>query len=100
MKNKNKKEVKKENLQRFRNEILPVIEKMYKVTSHGSSNAPNTMYKIIIHNNLAYDYYPMSEKVRRAKYSLNINDVEYEWGEVKLEHLLNSLNSLKTIKKW
>jgi hypothetical protein len=95
MVNKNKKQERKERLDKFRNEILPVIERMYKITSHGPSNAPDTMYKITIHSNLAYDYYPMSEKVRRAKYSLNINDTEYQWSEVKLEHLIDSLKKLK-----
>lgn len=96
--NKTKKDLRKERLETFRTNVLPEIQKIYKVSSHGPNNAPNTMYKIIIHSNLSYDYYPMSEKVRRAKYSLDINNTEYKWSEVKLEHLVENLKKLKNIK--
>jgi hypothetical protein len=88
MSGKIKKSEKKERLERlntFRSEILPVISNIYNVSSHGPSNAPNTMYKITIHQGLFYDYYPMSGKIMKS-----INRV-YTWSNVPISNILNGL---------
>lgn len=101
MADKTKKEInieRKERLEKFKSSVLPEVLNIYKVTSHGGYNAPDTMYKIVIHDRLSYDYYPMSEKARRAKYSAYTGKVEYSWSEVSMEHLLQSLKKLKKQK--
>lgn len=87
-----KKQERKQRLETFRNTILPIISNMYEVSSHGPSNAPNTMYKITIHTELSYDYYPMSEKIRKKRGN------EYQWGSVPINEIIDSLKRLKKIK--
>ena len=45
----------------FEDEILPLIEEKYKVLNFGK------MFKIIINQNLIYDYYPMAQRIRNSK---------------------------------
>ena len=84
----------KQRLKIFRDMILPKLQKTYKVTSHGPKNAPDTMYKIKMSDLLIYDYYPMSEKLRKEKYSLNENKMIWTWHDYKLDNLLEKLNKL------
>lgn len=86
---KNKKEERKQRLESFRSDILPIISKMYKVSSHGPENAPDTMYKITIHSELVYDYYPMSEKLRRNRSGV------CEWGSYTSNDILDGIKKLK-----
>ena len=84
-----KKQERKQRLESFRSDILPTISKMYKVSSHGPNNAPDTMYKIIIHSELVYDYYPMSEKLRRNRSGV------CEWGSYTSNDILDGIKRLK-----
>jgi hypothetical protein len=89
-----KKQQRKERLLKFRQEVLPKLKKIYKVTSHGPKNAPDTMYKIKISDLLIYDYYPMSEKLRKEKYSLDEYKMIWSWHDYKLDNLLEKVNKL------
>lgn len=84
-----KKQERKQRLESFRSDILPIISKMYKVSSHGPANAPDTMYKITIHSELSYDYYPMSEKLNRNKAG------KCEWGSATSNDILDGIKKLK-----
>lgn len=75
----------KQRLKTFINDALPLLEKRYKVTLHNS----NTMYKIIINDNVSYDYYPMAEKIRINKCS------QYEWRDYKLDKLILEITKQK-----
>lgn len=97
---KTKKKQREQRLEEFRNVALPKLLKIYKnkITSHGAANATNTMYKITIDCNKFYDYYPMKERIRVAKYSLDKGAFEYVWKDYKLEKLITEATKLLTNK--
>jgi hypothetical protein len=91
--NKKEKAERRRRLEMFRKEILPKIIKNYNITSHGSKNAPDTMYKIRI-KDIIYDYYPMSEKLRVMKYSPEKQKIITNWQEYKLDKLLERFKNI------
>jgi hypothetical protein len=92
MDKKTNKQKRQERLIKFRHEILPELEQFYDVEAHGPSNAPATMYKIIISSIKSYDYYPMGERMR-----VNVND-EYTWHDMSLDEMSAGVNHLKLVK--
>lgn len=86
---KTNKEIRQQRLNTFRNSILPELRNRYVITSHGGINAPDSMYKIIM-NDITYDYYPMSEKIRITK-TID-GKLKHEWQEYKIEQFLKKLN--------
>ena len=90
---KEKKGERQERLMKFRTEILPDLESYYEVQVHGSSNAPATMYKIIVTSSKSYDYYPMGQKMR-------INTQEgYRWVDMTVDEILVRIKSLPIKKR-
>jgi hypothetical protein len=85
-------QARQERLIRFRQEILPDLEEYYDVQAHGPSNAPATMYKIIITATKSYDYYPMAERMR-----VNIND-EFTWRDLSIDQMSAQVQSLRLIR--
>lgn len=86
------KQIRKQKLLKFRNEYLPEIESIFYVEGHGPSNAPNTMYKIIINDILNFDYYPMSERIQ-----INENKLgrwQHKWGDCDPQRLLKEINKI------
>ena len=75
----------KQRLNIFINDALPILQERYKVTLHNN----DTMYKIIINDIISYDYYPMAEKIRINKSS------QYEWKDYKLDKLIKEITKQK-----
>ena len=93
MKSKKAQIERQQRLLKFRQQALPILEKIYRVTSHGPSNAPNTMYKIIVTADKSYDYYPMSQKIR-----INKNDT-WTWSTYDLDKLISDAENYMNNKQ-
>lgn len=57
----------KSNLNRFKEDIIPLLEKKYKVEQYHVTKKGPTMFKIIIGDNKpSYDYYPIGAKMMKT----------------------------------